>query len=159
MACSTIMAALQGWPAARVWTSILRLSSVPAPRAAFPSARTLGTRPVACSAAADPQQQPPVQGAQLVSGGGGLAAAGSRRKGLCPGSLHSEQHCLPTDTVPPPLQMRKKKRRLDEICLERHPEHSRNVIQSWIVQGGWVGGWVGGWGGGCRCCCCCCCAC
>eukprot|EP00887_Chlorella_sp_A99_P003384 scaffold7.g3384.t1 len=30
---------------------------------------------------------------------------------------------------------RRKKRRLDEVCLERHPEHSRNVIQSWIAQG------------------------
>ena len=28
-----------------------------------------------------------------------------------------------------------KKRRLDEACLEQHPEHSRNVIQSWISQG------------------------
>lgn len=28
-----------------------------------------------------------------------------------------------------------KKRRLDEVCLERYPEHSRSVIQSWIVQG------------------------
>ncbi|KAI3435011.1 hypothetical protein D9Q98_003063 [Chlorella vulgaris] len=37
---------------------------------------------------------------------------------------------------PPPVQLiRKKKRRLDEVCLERHPEHSRNVIQSWIAQG------------------------
>jgi hypothetical protein len=29
----------------------------------------------------------------------------------------------------------KKKRRLDEICSEQHPEYSRNVIQSWIAQG------------------------
>ncbi|KAL4425198.1 hypothetical protein ABPG75_009214 [Micractinium tetrahymenae] len=37
---------------------------------------------------------------------------------------------------PPPAQLiRKRKRRLDEVCLELHPEHSRNVIQSWIVQG------------------------
>ena len=28
-----------------------------------------------------------------------------------------------------------KRRRLDEVCLEQHPEHSRNVIQSWIAQG------------------------
>ena len=28
-----------------------------------------------------------------------------------------------------------KKRRLDEACLEQYPEHSRNVIQSWISQG------------------------
>ena len=28
-----------------------------------------------------------------------------------------------------------KKRRLDEACLEQHPQHSRNVIQSWITQG------------------------
>ncbi|KAL4435580.1 hypothetical protein ABPG77_002543 [Micractinium sp. CCAP 211/92] len=33
------------------------------------------------------------------------------------------------------MQIRKRKRRLDEVCLELHPEHSRNVIQSWIVQG------------------------
>ncbi|KAI7843482.1 hypothetical protein COHA_002958 [Chlorella ohadii] len=31
--------------------------------------------------------------------------------------------------------IRKRKRRLDEVCLERHPEYSRNVIQSWIAQG------------------------
>ncbi|EFN57130.1 hypothetical protein CHLNCDRAFT_21492 [Chlorella variabilis] len=36
---------------------------------------------------------------------------------------------------PAPAQIRKRKRRLDEVCLERHPEHSRNVIQSWIAQG------------------------
>ncbi|PSC67440.1 hemolysin A isoform B [Micractinium conductrix] len=37
---------------------------------------------------------------------------------------------------PPPAQLiRRKKRRLDEVCLELRPEHSRNVIQSWIVQG------------------------
>lgn len=35
------------------------------------------------------------------------------------------------------MQIRKRKRRLDEVCLELHPEHSRNVIQSWIVQGRW----------------------
>ena len=29
----------------------------------------------------------------------------------------------------------KRRRRLDEICLEQHPEHSRNVVQSWIAQG------------------------
>ena len=28
-----------------------------------------------------------------------------------------------------------KKRRLDEVCLEQYPEHSRSVIQSWIAQG------------------------
>jgi len=28
-----------------------------------------------------------------------------------------------------------KKRRLDEVCAERYPEHSRNVVQSWIAQG------------------------
>ncbi len=28
-----------------------------------------------------------------------------------------------------------KKRRLDEICAERFPQHSRNVVQSWIAQG------------------------
>ena len=28
-----------------------------------------------------------------------------------------------------------KKRRLDELCTERFPQHSRNVVQSWIAQG------------------------
>lgn len=28
-----------------------------------------------------------------------------------------------------------KKRRLDELCAERFPQHSRNVVQSWIAQG------------------------
>jgi len=30
---------------------------------------------------------------------------------------------------------RKRRRRLDEVCLEQYPEYSRNVIQSWIAQG------------------------
>ncbi|GLT77737.1 hypothetical protein SLA2020_492970 [Shorea laevis] len=33
------------------------------------------------------------------------------------------------------IQIPKKKRRLDEICLERFQEHSRTLIQSWILQG------------------------
>lgn len=28
-----------------------------------------------------------------------------------------------------------KKRRLDEVCAERFPQYSRNVVQSWIAQG------------------------
>lgn len=30
---------------------------------------------------------------------------------------------------------RRRRCRLDEVCLERYPEYSRNVIQSWIAQG------------------------
>ncbi|EFJ06654.1 hypothetical protein SELMODRAFT_47053, partial [Selaginella moellendorffii] len=30
---------------------------------------------------------------------------------------------------------RKKKRRLDELCVERYPQFARNVVQSWIIQG------------------------
>ena len=30
---------------------------------------------------------------------------------------------------------KKRRRRLDEVCLEQYPEYSRNVIQSWIAQG------------------------
>ncbi|GLT94329.1 hypothetical protein SLE2022_120750 [Rubroshorea leprosula] len=33
------------------------------------------------------------------------------------------------------IQIPKKKRRLDEICLERFQQHSRTLIQSWILQG------------------------
>lgn len=33
------------------------------------------------------------------------------------------------------IQQPKKKRRLDEICVERFQEYSRTFIQSWIVQG------------------------
>ncbi|XP_054785034.1 uncharacterized protein LOC129291602 [Prosopis cineraria] len=33
------------------------------------------------------------------------------------------------------LQPMKKKRRLDEICLERFQQYSRSFIQSWILQG------------------------
>nr|XP_023929374.1 uncharacterized protein LOC112040716 [Quercus suber] len=33
------------------------------------------------------------------------------------------------------LQPPKKKRRLDEICLERFQQYSRTFIQSWILQG------------------------
>jgi type II secretory pathway component PulK len=31
---------------------------------------------------------------------------------------------------------RQRRRRLDEVCLEQNPQFSRNVIQSWIAQGG-----------------------
>ncbi|KAF0895267.1 hypothetical protein E2562_008592 [Oryza meyeriana var. granulata] len=33
------------------------------------------------------------------------------------------------------LQLPKKKRRLDEVCLERFQQYSRTYIQSWILQG------------------------
>lgn len=33
------------------------------------------------------------------------------------------------------LQQRPKKQRLDDYCLGMHPEYSKNLIQSWIVQG------------------------
>ncbi|XP_018848655.1 hemolysin A-like [Juglans regia] len=33
------------------------------------------------------------------------------------------------------IQLPKKKRRLDEICLERFQQYSRTFIQSWILQG------------------------
>ncbi|XP_030514068.1 hemolysin A [Rhodamnia argentea] len=33
------------------------------------------------------------------------------------------------------LQPHKKKKRLDEVCLERYQQYSRNIIQSWILQG------------------------
>ncbi|KAK3239621.1 hypothetical protein CYMTET_50465 [Cymbomonas tetramitiformis] len=39
------------------------------------------------------------------------------------------------EVSPKPAEKKKKKRRLDEICQERHPEYSRNVLQSWISQG------------------------
>ncbi|KAI6674350.1 hypothetical protein NL676_002256 [Syzygium grande] len=35
----------------------------------------------------------------------------------------------------PRLQPQKKKKRLDEVCLERYQQYSRNIIQSWILQG------------------------
>lgn len=31
-----------------------------------------------------------------------------------------------------------KKMRLDELCVQQQPQHSRNVIQSWIQQGACV---------------------
>ncbi|KAK9836127.1 hypothetical protein WJX81_003681 [Elliptochloris bilobata] len=33
------------------------------------------------------------------------------------------------------LAKARKKRRLDEVCAERFPQHSRNVVQSWIALG------------------------
>ena len=36
---------------------------------------------------------------------------------------------------PGPLK-KKKKRRLDEVCVELHPQYTKNVIQSFIAQGG-----------------------
>ncbi|CAN6245983.1 unnamed protein product [Urochloa humidicola] len=36
------------------------------------------------------------------------------------------------------IQLPKKKRRLDEVCLERFQQYSRTYIQSWILQGGFT---------------------
>ncbi|KAK6940387.1 RNA-binding S4 domain [Dillenia turbinata] len=36
---------------------------------------------------------------------------------------------------PANIQLPKKKRRLDEICVERFQQYSRTFIQSWIIQG------------------------
>ncbi|KAJ8748215.1 hypothetical protein K2173_000623 [Erythroxylum novogranatense] len=33
------------------------------------------------------------------------------------------------------IQIPKKKRRLDEVCVERYQQYSRSLIQSWILQG------------------------
>ena len=33
------------------------------------------------------------------------------------------------------MQVKKRKRRLDDICVEMYPEYSKNVVQSWILQG------------------------
>lgn len=108
--------ALQAWmPTGRVVSTMLRLTAVPAPRQAFPSGRALWAGSIACTA----PNQPP---AQLV-----------RKKTM----LQWRRQALPSQPCPAPhgMQARKKKRRLDEVCLERHPEYSRNVIQSWIAQG------------------------
>lgn len=39
----------------------------------------------------------------------------------------------------PGLLKKKKKRRLDEVCVELHPQYTKNVIQSFIAQGGLLG--------------------
>ena len=36
---------------------------------------------------------------------------------------------------PPPPKKKKKKQRLDDAVLELHPEYSKNIIQSFIIQG------------------------
>ncbi|CAN6476663.1 unnamed protein product [Victoria cruziana] len=36
---------------------------------------------------------------------------------------------------PARIQVPKKKKRLDEICVERYEQYSRSLIQSWILQG------------------------
>lgn len=36
---------------------------------------------------------------------------------------------------PERVQLQKKKRRLDEVCLERFQQYSRTFVQSWILQG------------------------
>lgn len=38
-------------------------------------------------------------------------------------------------SAPPKSSSARRRRRLDEVCLELYPQFSRNVIQSWIVQG------------------------
>eukprot|EP00898_Chlorokybus_atmophyticus_P002332 jgi/Chlat1/309/Chrsp1S00216 len=49
------------------------------------------------------------------------------------------QEAADAATVPPPSpsesQKKPRKRRLDEVCLELHPNRSRTIIQSWILQG------------------------
>ena len=60
------------------------------------------------------------------------AAAAARSFVLLPMPFAHPSPFLHSRMVP---QIRRKKRRLDEVCLELRPEHSRNVIQSWIVQG------------------------
>lgn len=140
---AALISALGAWPA-RLCTVLPRLSAVPAPLAAWPSPRTLGTLRVACSAAAEA----PGQGAKLVSGGR------RRRRQQSFASLAIWNAAgMPSSTVHTALpQMRKRKRRLDEICLERHPEHSRNVIQSWIAQGAAAGAGAGTGGAALACC-------
>ena len=63
-------------------------------------------------------------------------AAGEDRKGRRHGECGGGGNA-PAAAPPPPHTHTQKarRRRLDEVCLERHPEHSRNVIQSWIAQG------------------------
>ncbi|PNT05494.1 hypothetical protein POPTR_014G175500v4 [Populus trichocarpa] len=52
-----------------------------------------------------------------------------------------EMHCSPIRSFAAApakagkFQLPKKKRRLDEICLERFQQYSRTFIQSWILQG------------------------
>ncbi|CAI0390557.1 unnamed protein product [Linum tenue] len=38
-------------------------------------------------------------------------------------------------TKPEKIQIPRKKRRLDEVCLDRFQQYSRTMIQSWILQG------------------------
>jgi len=56
-----------------------------------------------------------------------IISAGSAPKEIAPLS----------EEVPMPAEKRrvKKKQRLDELCVLKSPEYSRNVIQSWIAQG------------------------
>lgn len=142
-AMSFLIGALQGcgWPAARVVTHLVKLTAVPAPRQAFQTSRTLVACAATCSAADS-------QGAQLV---GAACLQVKTAKAATPAVAATVAACTPTRVhaisdymfattqyceLPLPFQIRKRKRRLDEICLEQHPEYSRNVIQSWIVQGG-----------------------
>ncbi|PQM33487.1 uncharacterized protein Pyn_05192 [Prunus yedoensis var. nudiflora] len=58
-------------------------------------------------------------------------------------SQFNSHHNLPARWVGVPIhrsfaaevQPAKKKRRLDEVCLERYQQYSRTFIQSWIIQG------------------------
>ncbi|XP_034196936.1 16S/23S rRNA (cytidine-2'-O)-methyltransferase TlyA isoform X2 [Prunus dulcis] len=58
-------------------------------------------------------------------------------------SQSNSHHKLPARWVGVPIhrsfaaevQPAKKKRRLDEVCLERYQQYSRTFIQSWIIQG------------------------
>jgi hypothetical protein len=135
------MAVIAGMHTARVVSTLLRLTAVPPPRHSFTSSRALWASHVTCSAA-DP---PPVQ---LVSRG--TASSGS--SGGLPFKTSLSQMCFRVVLLCT-WQIRKKKRRLDEVCLERHPEHSRNVIQSWIAQG--ESPLLQCSGSGSPCCCCC----
>lgn len=49
-------------------------------------------------------------------------------------NLSSHFRCFAV-AKPEKIQLPKKKKRLDEICLERFQQYSRTYIQSWILQG------------------------
>lgn len=54
---------------------------------------------------------------------------------LASGRSHSCSSRTFTTTKYERVQLQKKKRRLDEVCLERYQQYSRTFIQSWILQG------------------------
>lgn len=89
--------------------------------------RTAGVRQLRCSGACNPAAAAPAAGRLKCRLTVVVCNAGTAEK-----KSAGVSSSLPPDAGRTP---KSKKMRLDEVCLQQQPQHSRNVIQSWIQQG------------------------